>query len=168
MTAQPSLFPLDTPPSALPASGDRKFWIGVVSAEHVRRGVAGGFAQVCHGKGGPLRRMRPGDGFVYYSPTEAFRGKEPLQAFTAIGTVRAGEPYLFDMGGGFVPYRRDIDWQPQATAIPIRPLLPLLEVTAGRTHWGAPFRYGHFQISAADFARIAQAMGVAVSTLCRG
>lgn len=165
MTAQPTLFPLDAPrfpPQATPDG--RKFWIGVVSAEHVRRGVAGGFAQVCHGKGGPLRRMRAGDGFAYYSPTEAFRGKEPLQAFTAIGTVRAGEPYLFDMGEGFVPYRRDIDWLPQVHPAPIRPLLPHLEFTAGRTHWGAPFRYGHFQVSAGDFARIAGAMGATINT----
>ena len=26
------------------------YWIAVASREHVRRGVAGGFAQVCHGK----------------------------------------------------------------------------------------------------------------------
>lgn len=27
-----------------------KFWVGVVSKEHVQRGVTGGFCQVCHGK----------------------------------------------------------------------------------------------------------------------
>ena len=36
-------------------------WIAIASAEHVRRGVAGGFAQVCHGKAAPLRRLAPGD-----------------------------------------------------------------------------------------------------------
>lgn len=34
-----------------------KFWIGVVSENHVKRGVEGEFCQVCHGKGGPLKRM---------------------------------------------------------------------------------------------------------------
>lgn len=174
MTVQPSLFPLDPSqtrspapaPAALP--GGQRFWVGVVSAEHVRRGVAGGFAQVCHGKGGPLRRLRAGDGFAYYSPTDQFRGKEPLQAFTAIGTVLPGEPYLFDMGDGFVPYRRNIGWQAGATPAPIRPLLPVLEFTAGRTHWGAPFRYGLFPVSAADFATIAGAMGADINTPFRG
>ncbi len=38
-----------------------KFWIGVVSKEHVLRGVEGGFCQVCHGKKRPLNRMKKGD-----------------------------------------------------------------------------------------------------------
>jgi len=45
-----------------------KFWIGVVSKEHVLRGVEGGFCQVCHGKKGPLNRMKKGDYLLYYSP----------------------------------------------------------------------------------------------------
>jgi hypothetical protein len=32
-----------------------RYWIGVVSKEHVMRGVQRGFAQVCHGKEGPLK-----------------------------------------------------------------------------------------------------------------
>jgi hypothetical protein len=31
------------------------YWIGVASKEHVMRAVQGGFAQVCHGKEGPLK-----------------------------------------------------------------------------------------------------------------
>ena len=41
-------------------------WIAVASAEHVRLGRAQGFMQVCHGKGGPLRRTAPGDTVIYY------------------------------------------------------------------------------------------------------
>src|SRR5437879_3630028 len=63
-------------------------WIAVASAEHVRRGRGEGFMQVCHGKAAPLRRVKPGSRVVYYSPTEAFGGKERLQAFTALGVVR--------------------------------------------------------------------------------
>jgi len=77
------------------------YWIAVASAEHVRLGVAGGFMQVCHGKTGPLRRIRAGDGVACYSPTETFGGGERLQAFTAIGRVCGDEPYPADMGGGF-------------------------------------------------------------------
>ncbi|WP_275249374.1 hypothetical protein [Vandammella animalimorsus] len=32
-----------------------KYWLGVVSREHVQRGVAGDFCQLCHGKAAPLR-----------------------------------------------------------------------------------------------------------------
>jgi hypothetical protein len=85
-------------------------WIAVACADHVAFGVTGGFMQVCHGKAAPLRRMRPGQHVAYYSPTEAFRGHQLLQAFTAIGIIRDSEPYCFDMGGGFRPWRRDVDW----------------------------------------------------------
>ena len=61
-------------------------WLGVVSRAHVQKGVAGGFAQLCHGKAQPLRRMRRGDWLVYYSPTTEMGGAA-LRAFTAIGQV---------------------------------------------------------------------------------
>ncbi|GLS23475.1 UPF0310 protein [Labrys miyagiensis] len=133
-------------------------WIVVASAEHVRRGRATGFMQVCHGKAAPLRRLRPGDGVVYYSPTEQFGGKERLQAFTAIGHVREGIPYEADMGNGFRPFRRDVDWL-EAQEEPIRPLLTLLDFTVGKANWGYELRFGLFGISPHDFGLIATAMG---------
>ncbi|MCG5243936.1 EVE domain-containing protein [Azospirillum doebereinerae] len=136
-------------------------WIAVACAEHVRRGRAGGFMQVCHGKAAPLRRIRPGDRVAYYSPTETFRGRDRLQSFTAIGVVRAGEPYPFDMGGGFVPFRRDVGWV-EGVETPIAPLLDRLEFSAGVRNWGAPFRFGLFAVSGHDAERIAEAMGVAL------
>jgi hypothetical protein len=60
-------------------------WVAVASAEHVRIGRSNGFMQVSHGKAAPLRRIHPGDGVVYYSPTNALGGKDKLQSFTAIG-----------------------------------------------------------------------------------
>ena len=65
-------------------------WIGVVSHSHVLRGVAGGFAQMNHGKQAPLKRMKTGDGLIYYSPREAHPDGAPLQAFTALGFIRTG------------------------------------------------------------------------------
>jgi hypothetical protein len=47
------------------------YWIGVVSHEHVQRGVAGGFVQINHGKLAPLRKMKADDGLVFYSPRES-------------------------------------------------------------------------------------------------
>lgn len=132
-------------------------WICVASAEHVRRGVAGGFMQVNHGKAAPLKRIRPGDRVIYYSPSEVMRVADGLQSFTAIGTVKEGEPYQGEMGGGFTPFRRDVAWR-QARETPIRPLLGRLEFTVGKPNWGAPFRYGLVEIGEADFRLIEQAM----------
>ncbi|HLW91621.1 MAG TPA: EVE domain-containing protein [Roseiarcus sp.] len=134
-----------------------KYWIVVAAAEHVRRGRAGGFTQACHGKAAPLKRMKPGDGVVCYSPTASFRGKDRLQAFTAIGVVDEGEPYLAEMGERR-PYRRDVAWA-DAEAAPIGPLLEALDLTAGRANWGYQFRFGALAISGHDFGVIAEAMG---------
>ena len=134
------------------------FWIAVASAEHVRRGRREGFMQVNHGKAAPLKRIRPGDGIVYYSPS-AVRGEtDGLQSFTAIGRVREGEPYQGDMGGGFTPFRRDVDWA-DARETPIAPLLGRLDFTAGRRNWGYQLRFGLLKIGKGDFRRIAEAMG---------
>jgi hypothetical protein len=135
-------------------------WIVVASAEHAQRGLAAGFMQACHGKAAPLRRVQPGDRVACYSPTLEFRGTEKCRAFTAFGTVRAGEAYQADMGGGFRPFRRDVDWA-DASPAPIQPLLARLDFTAGRTNWGYQFRFGLFRISDADMSVIAEAMGVA-------
>jgi hypothetical protein len=132
-------------------------WIAVASAEHVRRGRSEGFMQVSHGRAAPLKRVKPGDCVIYYSPTVTLGGTDKLQAFTAIGTVKTGEPYVFDMGKGFKPYRRDVAWA-KAEETPIRPLLDKLEFTAAKPNWGYQLRFGLFSISAADFHLIAQAM----------
>jgi hypothetical protein len=136
-----------------------RHWIGVAAAEHVRRGRSAGFMQVSHGKAAPLRRIAPGDRIAYYAPTESFGGADKLQAFTAIGTVRPGAPYQADMGNGFLPWRRDVDWSPAQEA-PIKPLLPVLEFTAGRPNWGYQLRFGLFEVSEHDMGVIARAMGV--------
>ncbi|SMF01813.1 EVE domain-containing protein [Pseudogulbenkiania subflava] len=133
-------------------------WIAVASAEHVRHGRAEGFMQVCHGKAAPLRRLRPGDRVVYYSPTERFGGSAPLRTFTAIGTVRDGGPYQVDMGDGFLPFRRDVRWL-DAHETAIAPLLGLLALTAGKSNWGYPFRFGLVEIAEPDLRLIATAMG---------
>jgi hypothetical protein len=147
-------------------------WVAVASAEHVRLGRGRGFMQVCHGKAAPLRRIQPGDGVVYYSPTNVFRGNDGLQSFTAIGVVRDGSPYQADMGGGFTPFRRDVDWR-AAEEVPIKPLVGRLQFTTAKRNWGFQLRFGLFEIRASDMAMIAEAMGaewsheVAASALAR-
>ncbi|MGV0959096.1 MAG: EVE domain-containing protein [Limnohabitans sp.] len=137
------------------------YWIGVVSRSHVLRGVAGGFAQMNHGKQAPLQRMKAGDGLIYYSPREAYPDGAPLQAFTALGFIRTGEVYPHDMTPdgvpGFVPWRMDVDYQVVQSA-PIKPLMAQLDFITDKTHWGAAFRFGQVKISEADFWRVAVAM----------
>jgi hypothetical protein len=135
-----------------------RHWIAVASAEHVANGIAQGIMQVCHGKGGPLRRIRPGDRVIYYSPTGAFRGSDRLQQFTAFGIVRAGEPYQFQMSADFRPYRRDVEYLPARPAS-ILPLLAQMEFSRGKRNWGWKLRTGLFEIVPEDSARIAEAMG---------
>lgn len=137
-----------------------RYWIGVASADHVRGGRAGGFMQLGHGKSAPLKRLDPGDGIVYYSPSTVYGKSDGLQAFTAIGRVKAGDIYVGNMGAGFEPNRRYVDWFAEAAETPIRPLLDQLELTRGLQHWGGKFRFGLVEISAADFAVIGRAMGV--------
>ena len=136
-----------------------KHWIAVASAEHARRGKAG-FMQVNHGKAAPLKRIHPGDGVAYYSPTVSFGGKDKLQAFTLIGRVKEGDIYQGEMGD-WVAHRRDVDWA-DAHDAPIAPLLDHLDFTAGKTNWGYQLRFGLFEISEHDFELIAQAMGASV------
>jgi hypothetical protein len=137
------------------------YWIAVASAKHVRRGRAAGFMQVNHGKAAPLHRVKPGDGIVYYSPTTVLGEKDGLQAFTAIGTVREGEPYQGDMGAGFTPFRRDVAWA-KAEEARIKPLLDRLHFTVAKSNWGYQLRFGLFEIGDHDFRVIAEAMGAKI------
>ena len=137
-----------------------RYWIGVASRDHVMKGVAGGFCQLSHGKAGPVKRLSPGDWIAYYSPRTEMRGGEPVQAFTAIGRIKPGEPYQGDMGGGLHPMRRDVAFL-KAKEAAIRPLLEDLALTRGKASWGYAFRRGSFEVGEADFRVIAEAMGVA-------
>lgn len=132
-------------------------WIGVVSRSHVRLGVDGDFIQLNHGKKAPLQKLRAGDRLVMYSPRTSYPDGEPLQAFTAIGTIVSGEIYQVEMSTDFKPYRVDVRFA-KCTEAPARPLIDSLSFIKSKTHWGATFRFGQLKIPAADFALIAQAM----------
>ncbi len=138
-----------------------RYWIGVASKEHVLKGVQGGFCQLCHGKHNPLKRLSAGDWIAYYSPRIAINGGDIVQSFTAIGEILDGEPYLFDMGNGFVPYRRDVNFV-AAEEILIRLLLDELSFIKNKKSWGYVFRFGLLEIPESDFQRIAEAMKVEV------
>ena len=141
-----------------------KNWIAVASAAHARLGRSGGYMQVCHGKRAPIARLRPGDRVTYYAPTVTMGGKDRCQCFVSIGLVQADAPYAFDMGGGFVPYRRDVSYVPAQDAS-IVPLLDAFEFVQDRQRWGYQFRFGLFEIGATDMRTIAQAMAADLSAL---
>lgn len=131
--------------------------MGVASHEHVKRGIAGGFAQVCHGKNASLKRMHKDDWIIYYSPTEHFGQKEPCRKFTAIGKIISDEPYQFEMSKDFIPWRVDVEFLPLPPC-EIVPLIPELSFIKNKKHWGFVFRRGCFAIPKHDFQLIANAM----------
>src|SRR5712671_1945813 len=141
----------------------RRFWIGVASRDHVNVGVKGGFIQLNHGKRAALRRLKAGDGVIMYSPRTAYPDGEPLQAFTAIGTVVTGEVYQVEVTPDLRPHRVDVQFVPSKEAH-IKPLVEHLSVITSKSHWGAAFRFGLTEVPASDFTLIAERMG-AVSPL---
>lgn len=135
-----------------------RFWLGVASLDHVTKGVEGGFAQLCHGSAAELRRMGAGDWIIYYSPRERMKDGLPVQSFTALGQVLDRPVYAVDMGDGFIPNRRDVDFH-AVRRVPIGPLLTQLDFTrAALPNWGQPLRRGVVELSEGDFRRISTAM----------
>jgi hypothetical protein len=81
-----------------------------------------------------------------------------------MGIALPGVPYAFDMGGGFVPFRRDVAYV-SAQEAPIAPLLDHFEFVEDRMRWGYKFRFGLFDVSDHDMKLIANAMRVDLDTL---
>jgi hypothetical protein len=134
-----------------------KYWIIVASKDHLQRGLAGGFIQANHGKAAPLKRMRAGDWVIFYSPKLEYERSEKLQCFTAVCRIIDENIYQHDMGGGFVPFRRNVTFLP-ARDVSILLLINDLTFIRDKTHWGAPFRFGTLQIPEEDFRLIARKM----------
>jgi EVE domain-containing protein len=134
-----------------------KYWINVVSKDHILRGIAGGFMQAGHGKASGLKRLGMGDWVVFYSPKTAYQGGDPLQAFTAIGELADDELYQFEVAPDFIPWRRNVTYH-DCIEVPIRPFIDELSFIQDKTHWGYRFRFGLFEIPEADFVRIKDAM----------
>ncbi|GAA3633999.1 EVE domain-containing protein [Kineosporia mesophila] len=128
-------------------------WMGVVSAEHAAIGAEKGWIQLNHGKRNNLRRLRRGDGFVFYSSKQRMSDTKPLRAVTQLGVVADDEPYQADemmsMGahGTFRPWRRDVAFEP-VTPVAIADVV--LELTSA-PNWGYALRYGLVPLSLADF-----------------
>ena len=135
-----------------------KYWINVVSREHVLIGLEGGFTQAQHGAIHGVRRLSRGDYIVFYSPRTAMQG-EPLRCFTAAGRVSDDAPYQVEMTPPFRPWRRAVEFAGCIEA-PIQPLIGQLSFIPDKKRWGFPFRRGLFEIPEADFRLIAEAMRI--------
>jgi hypothetical protein len=134
-----------------------KYWIGVVSKDHVLNGVKEGIMQIGHGKRAPLLRLNKDDWLIYYSPVKTFGDKEPLQTFTALGRVIDDEIYQYDMSADFHPYRRKVSYE-NVKDVSIRPLIDHLAFIHNKKSWGYVFRFGLVEISESDFNIIKSAM----------
>jgi hypothetical protein len=142
----------------------RRFWIGVASRDHVNVAVTGAFIQLNHGQRVPVRRLKAGDGLIMYSPRTAYPDGEPLQAFTAIGTVVTGDVYQVEVTPDFRPYRLHVQFVP-STQAQIKPVIPHLSFVKSKANWGAALRFGLLEVPRGDFTLIAERMG-AVSAVC--
>jgi hypothetical protein len=137
----------------------QRAWLGVISADHTQRAVEGGFIQLNHGKRYGVARLRAGDGFAIYSPTERYGSKQPLRAFTALGVVADEAPYQAEpmsMGdrGIVQPWRRRIEFLPVHRAA-VREVE--LELTQ-QPNWGYQLRRGLVPLSPKDFEALRSAM----------
>ena len=129
-------------------------WLGVVSADHVRRGVSLGIAQLGHGKRSGIARLGRGDWLIYYSPKTSMRDGEPLQQFTAIGKVVDDEIWQADEGD-FQPFRRRIHYLSDTHPVPVASLR--LDLTS-QPNWGYQLRRGLIPLSERDLATVREAM----------
>jgi len=134
-------------------SADRRFWIDTVSLDHVEAAIEGGFTQADHGANTRLRRPRPGDEMVFYSPLTRLGGGQPARQFTAWATITGDQPYQAHVSDDFRPWRLAATFHP-CRRVDAKSLVDDLSFIADPHHWGLPFRRGLFQIPQRDFERI--------------
>ncbi len=117
----------------------RRHWVVVVSRDHARRGLEGGFIMANHGKRDGIARMARGDGILVYSPTTTYPRGEPLRAVTMVGEVTGDAPEPSEViTGGFrlAAELREVEPLPLDD---VREHLPVSRI-----------RFGLFEIPAAD------------------
>ena len=134
-----------------------KYWIHVISQDHARAGLDGGFVQAGPDKAASLHGLHAADLIFFYSPGTLFRAGEILQAFTGAARVADEEPFQVAGAAAARPWRRAVASLPCESAA-IEPLIPELDFIQDRTNWGVSLRRGVFEIGVDDARRIAGAM----------
>lgn len=138
------------------------YWINTISADHVLKGVEGGFTQANHGSPKNLTKLQNGDFILFYSPKTKLENGDSLQKFTAIGTIIDDEVYQVKMREDFHPFRRKVKFF-KCNPISIKPLIHKLSFINNKKRWGFSFLRGMFQIPQRDFELIADEMGVTLN-----
>jgi hypothetical protein len=137
-------------------SGGRD-WLAVASGDHVARGLAEGFMQVCHGKSAPLRRLHAGDRLAYYSPGRVMGGPADLKSITAFGIVADDGITQVEMFPGFRPWRRRVNWI-SSRPVPVERLRADPGFILSGPGWGGKLRFGLLVIDSCSMDMIAAAM----------
>jgi len=137
----------------------KNYWINTISADHVLKGVEGGFTQANHGSPRNLTKLQKGDFIIFYSPKTKLKNGDPLHKLTAIGTIVDDEVCQVKMTEDFHPFRRKVNFL-NCNPISIRPLIHKLSFIKNKQRWGFSFMKGMFQIPEEDFKLIAEKMGV--------
>lgn len=127
-----------------------KYWINTISKEHVMFGKKHRIIQAGHGKEAPLKRLKPGDWILYYSPKTSLDNGEPLKAFTAAAKITGDKIYQVKMNDDFRPFRIDAEYE-DCIDVEIEPLIKDLTFIRNKKSWGYMFRFGLFEISKHDF-----------------
>ncbi len=138
-----------------------RYWVGVVSLDHVDYATETGVCAFSKGIKPAITKLSEGDRFVFYSPKTGFMSGDPVQCFTALGTVIDPTPVEIDWDGHTI-------WTARAayakiTQTPVRPLLESLRFVTNPAKWGMAFRRGQFEITEQDFTLIETAMKSQVS-----
>ena len=122
--------------------------------------------QVCHGKAAPLGRGSSPATASSTTRRPTLRREGPAAGLHGDRQVRDGEPYQEDMGGGFAPFRRDVELG-TAEEVPIRPLLGRLQFTPARRTGAISCASAYSKFPEHDMDCIAAAMGAAPSLVQR-
>src|SRR5580698_940288 len=101
--------------------------------------------------------MKPNDFLIYYSGKKTFGKTEKCQEFTALGQVKDGEVYQFQLTADFCPFRRKIEFF-EHIDISILPLINDLQFIQKKQSWGYSFRFGFFEINKHDYDLISSQM----------
>ena len=137
-------------------------WLGVVSADHASQAAGQNWIQLNHGRRNSLTRLRRGDGFVFYSPTQRLGDRKPLRAVTQLGIVADDGPFQADElvqmreADPVHPWRRIVRFTP-ARPVPVGDLAGQLDLTR-RPGWGHSLRFGLVALSVNDFEVLRRAM----------
>lgn len=158
-----------------------RFWLGILSEDHVKAAMKGSYAEVAYGSRGLLSNLAPGDGLVYYSskvvryPASCEdRRNNLLRCFTGIGIITVGNVYSVPAPDGHSQsFRRPMQFFSAPVSPPMAPIASYLSFVKKPASWGVYLRAPLIGLSSTDFAIIAERMeavgpgGVCLSSILK-